>query len=88
MPISYQQVYENIATMLNAGIDLTKTLHTSVKGADSELHDAVISIEKSVAKGDTLTRAFSRHTKLFPLFDRALIEAGEKSGRKISFPEV
>jgi len=85
MKISHQQVYENIATMLNAGIDLKKTLHTSVNGAVRELHDAVIVIEKSVGKGSTLSGAFKKHPKIFPVFDRALIEAGEKSGR---LPEV
>ena len=81
MAISHQQVYENIATMLEAGVDLKKTLHTSVKSADRELHDAVISVEKSVRKGGTLISAFSRYPKIFPVFDRALIDAGEKSGR-------
>lgn len=85
MAISYQQVYENIATMLNAGIDLKKTLHTSVNGANRELHDAVIAVEKSVNKGSSLINAFLRHPKIFPPFDRALIDAGEKSGR---LPEV
>ena len=74
-----------MATMLNAGIDLKKALHTSVKGAIQELFDAVIAIEKSVSKGNTLTRAFSMHLKQFPSFDRTLIEAGEKSGR---LPEI
>ena len=85
MTIFYQQVYENIATMLNAGIDLKKTLHTSVNGAHQKLHDAVIAIEKSVSRGNTLTMAFSRHPEIFPPFDRAMIEAGERSGR---LPEI
>lgn len=85
MAISHQQVYENIATMLNAGVDLKKALHTSVNGAGRELRDAVISVEKSVGKGGTLNRAFSRYPKIFPAFDRALIDAGEKSGR---LPEI
>ena len=81
MAMSHQQVYESIATMLNAGIDLKKTLRTSVKGAGRELHDALIAVEKSVAKGNTLTSAFAGYPKIFPLFDRTLIDAGEKSGR-------
>ena len=85
MAISHQQVYENIATMLNAGIDLKKALHTSVNGANRKLHDAVIAIEKSIGKGNTLTSAFSRHPEIFPLFDRTMIEAGERSGR---LPEI
>ena len=85
MAISHQQVYDNLSTMLNAGIDLKKSLHTSVNGAGRELYDAVIAVEKSVGKGNTLTSAFARHPKLFPVFDSALIEAGEKSGR---LPEI
>ncbi|MGD9160682.1 MAG: type II secretion system F family protein [Desulfobacteraceae bacterium] len=85
MAISHQQVYENIATMLNAGVDLKKILHTSANGAARELHDAIVSVEKSVGKGGTLNRAFSRYPKIFPAFDRALIDAGEKAGR---LPEI
>lgn len=81
MTISHQQVYENIATMLNAGVDLKKALHASVNGAGRELHDAVIAVEKSIGKGNTLISAFTRYPKTFPAFDRALIDTGEKSGR-------
>jgi len=81
MTISHQQVYESIATMLNSGLDIKKSLHTSVNGADKELHDAVIAVKKSAEKGDTLARAFIKQSRVFPLMDRTLVDVGEKSGR-------
>ncbi len=85
MAISHQQVYDNIATMLNAGVDLTTSLNTSANGAEKKLHDAVMTIKKSAAKGKTISSAVVRYPKIFPAFDRALIDAGEKSGR---LPEI
>ena len=85
MTVPYQQVYEQIATMLNAGIDLKRALHTSGNVSNRELHDAIIALGKSIDKGDTLARALARQSKVFPLPDRTLIDAGEKSGR---LPEV
>lgn len=81
MTISYEQVYEKIATMLNAGLDLKKAIHTSAIGSDQVLHDAIIAVGKSIEKGDTLAGALARQSRVFPLPDRTLIDAGEKSGR-------
>jgi type II secretory pathway component PulF len=85
MIIHYQQVYEQIATMLNAGLDLKKALHTAADVSNRELHDAIIAVGRSIERGDTLARALARQQKIFPLPDRTLIDAGEKSGR---LPEV
>lgn len=81
MPISYQQVYDSMATMLASGLDLKKSLHTSVNGAQKPLHEAVLSVVKSIDRGNTLSRSVIRHPKIFPLLDRTLIDVGEKSGR-------
>lgn len=81
MTISYQQVYDSIATMLDSGLDIKESLNTSAKGAKNELHDAIIAVKKSVEKGDTLARAFRKQSRVFPLMDRTLVEVGESSGR-------
>jgi type IV pilus assembly protein PilC len=81
MTISYQQVYEKIATMLNAGLDLKRALRTSANTDNRALHDAIIAVENSIDRGNTLAGALARQSKVFPLPDRTLIDAGEKSGR-------
>lgn len=81
MTISYQQVYDSIATMLDSGLDIKKALQTSAIDAKKELHDALIKVGKSVEKGETLAKAFRKHPVVFPIMDRTLIDVGESSGR-------
>lgn len=81
MAISYEQVYDSIGTMLNSGLDIKESLNTSAKGAKKELHDAIITVKKSIEKGDTLAKAFRKQSRMFPLMDRTLIDVGEQSGR-------
>lgn len=81
MTISFQQVYDSLATMLNSGLDIKESLNTSARGAKKDLHDAIIAVKKSVEKGDTLAKAFRKQSRVFPLMDRTLVDVGEQSGR-------
>ena len=85
MAISHQEVYGNLATMLGAGLDVKKALPMSVNTGDGPVRDAVIAVTKAIGRGATLTKAIARHPELFPVSDKSMIEAGEKSGR---LPEV
>lgn len=81
MAISYEQVYDGISTMLSSGVDIKVSLNTSVKGANKKLYDAIMAVKKSIEKGDTLSKAFRKQSKVFPLMDRTLVDIGESSGR-------
>ncbi len=81
MTIFHQQVYDKIAAMLNAGIDLKKALGMAADVGNRELRDAVLALVRSIDRGDTLSGALARQSKSFPLADRTLIDAGERSGR-------
>jgi type II secretory pathway component PulF len=81
MAISHQEVYRGLATLLNAGFDLKRALHTSVVKRQGPLRNAVIAAAKSIERGSTLAGALKKHPAIFPLSDRAMLEVGEKSGR-------
>ncbi len=81
MTISHLEVYRSLATLLNAGFDLKRALHTSVVEGNGALRNAVIATAKSIERGTTLAGALARQPEAFSLSDRAMIEVGEKSGR-------
>jgi len=85
MKISQLEVYRRLAALSTAGFDLERALQTSIVEGNGARHDAVIAVAISIRRGTTLSRALAKHPEVFPLSDRAMIEAGEKSGR---LPEV
>lgn len=76
----------SMAQMLEAGVDIRKSLKTSGRQSpDSRMPAAVDGVTRSVAGGQTLTEAFESQGRLFPPLFRDLIHVGETTG---SAPEV
>lgn len=70
-----------LATLLNAGLPLTQSLHTVAEQADSKnlalvLNDVIITVEGGVA----LSEALAKHPKVFNDVFISLVAAGESSG--------
>lgn len=70
-----------LSTLLNAGLPLTKALHTVQDQTPNKRLKAVVQdIVSRVEAGSTLSDAFSRHKKEFNDLFIALVAAGETSG--------
>lgn len=70
-----------LATMLEAGITIHKSLETLLKQVDSYyLHDVINQAKKNVEEGLTLKDALARHPKVFSDLWVNLVESGEASG--------
>jgi len=69
------------ATMINAGLSLTKCL--SILGAQSdskELRDIITQLGKDVEAGQSLSEAMVKHPKVFPPLFYNMVRAGETGG--------
>ncbi|MDO8880759.1 MAG: type II secretion system F family protein [Coriobacteriia bacterium] len=69
------------ATMINAGLSLTKCL--SILGAQSdskELREIISQLGKDVEAGQSLSEAMVKHTKVFPPIFYNMVRAGETGG--------
>jgi type IV pilus assembly protein PilC len=69
------------ATMINAGLSLTKCL--SILGAQSEskeLREIITQLGKDVEAGQSLSEAMVKHTKVFPPIFYNMVRAGETGG--------
>lgn len=72
----------SMATMLDAGLPLLKTLETIGPQLQSrQLQDAVLTIVQDIRGGSTLRDAVAKHPKLFTKLWVSLIETGEASGQ-------
>jgi type IV pilus assembly protein PilC len=76
----------SMAQMLEAGVDVRKSLTTSaLKSSDSRLSATITEVSKRIGKGDTLADALGRHSDRFPPLFRDLVNVGEQTG---AVPEV
>lgn len=70
-----------LATLLNAGLPLTQSLHTVAEQTDSKQLAVILNkVIASVEGGVTLSEALSKHPKVFNDVYIALVAAGETSG--------
>jgi type IV pilus assembly protein PilC len=70
------------ATLVASGMPMLRTLHTLEEQTQDELiKEAVAGIRADVEAGSTLERAMERHPKVFDRLFRAMVRAGEQSGR-------
>lgn len=74
------QIYLNIATLLDAGIDIHSAISQSVTGTKDNFKKPFGEISKSIRKGSSLAKAIREYPKIFPPFDSNLIETGEQTG--------
>ena len=70
-----------LATMIEAGVPLIRSLHVIETQIDSEIFFKVVQrIRQDVEQGTSLSVALAKHPKVFNQFWVSLLEAGEASG--------
>ena len=74
-------MYYKLATLVDAGIPLLRTLDAAAEGEARSVNRALLEVRRSVGKGMGLAEAMGRHRGIFGEFDCVLIEAADTSGR-------
>src|SRR3954454_21935451 len=70
------------ATLIASGMPMLRTLHTLEEQAqDEQIKAAVAGIRADVEAGSSLEAAIERYPKVFDRLFRAMVRAGEQSGR-------
>src|SRR4051794_27215082 len=70
------------ATLVESGMPMLRTLSTlEEQSKDEEIKEAVAGMRADVEAGSTLEQAMERHPKVFDRLFRAMVRAGEESGR-------
>jgi type IV pilus assembly protein PilC len=70
------------ATLVSSGMPMLRTLHTlEEQTQDEAIREAVAGVRADVEAGSTLEQAMERHPKVFDRLFRAMVRAGEQSGR-------
>ena len=73
-------VYNNLATMLEAGVPIRKSMQTAILASRGRLRRAWQDVDEAVRQGDSLSQEMRKHPREFALLDVMLTEAGEHSG--------
>jgi type IV pilus assembly protein PilC len=69
------------ATMINAGLSLTKCLSILADQSESrELRDVIAQVGRDVEAGQSLSEAMAKHPKIFPPIFINMVRAGETGG--------
>ncbi len=70
------------ATLVASGMPMLRTLHTlEEQTQDDAIREAVAGLRADVEAGSSLEQAMERHPKVFDRLFRAMVRAGEESGR-------
>jgi type IV pilus assembly protein PilC len=70
------------ATLVASGMPMLRTLHTlEEQTQDDAIREATAGLRADVEAGSTLEQAMQRHPKVFDRLFRAMVRAGEQSGR-------
>jgi type IV pilus assembly protein PilC len=77
--------YHNLATMLDAGVPMQRSLNVVAAGLEDRLHRAFMELAEAVAKGNTLGETMTGSPAVFAPLDVMIVRAAEKSG---SLPEA
>ncbi len=72
--------YNNLSTMLGAGVPVQRSLNTLIPGLKPRLQKAFLALAKGVAQGNPLAETMILHPRVFDPVDIMLVEVGEKSG--------
>ena len=77
--------YNNLSTMLGAGVPVQRSLNTLIPGLKGRLQEAFLALADGVAQGNPLAYTMVLHPKVFAPVDIMIVEVGEKSG---NLPEL
>jgi type IV pilus assembly protein PilC len=80
MPKSLAMAYDNLSTMLDAGVPLLRSLNTIASGLEPRMKKAFLAVADGVSKGNPLAETMSQNRRVFSPLDIMLIDAGETSG--------
>jgi type II secretory pathway component PulF len=72
--------YNNLSTMLDAGVPVQRSLNTLIPGLKPRLSKAFLALADGVAQGNPLSETMILYPKVFAPVDIMLVEVGEKSG--------
>jgi len=75
-----QTAYQNLSTLLAAGVPLLRALKTSGTRLSGRTRAAWRDIADSAANGSSLAEAMALHPRIFKRIDRLVVRAGENSG--------
>jgi len=74
------QAYYDLATMLDAGVPILRSLDIVIQGRQGPLKRVFSQMRQSLSKGASLTESMAEHRTTFPDLDRMLIQTAETSG--------
>ena len=77
--------YNNLSTMLAAGVPVQRSLNTLIPGLQGRLQEAFLALADGVAQGNPLAYTMVLHPKVFDPVDIMIVDVGEKSG---NLPEL
>ena len=76
------EFYFQLSQFLSAGVDLTTALqHLRANAPDRSYREITQGLLEQIARGCTFCEALKASERSLPIFDLALLEAGEQSGR-------
>jgi len=80
MSSSLAIAYNNLSTMLDAGVPVQRSLNTLTPGLKPRLQKAFLALADGVAQGNPLAETMVLHPEVFKPVDIMIVEVGEKSG--------
>ena len=80
MSSSLAIAYNNLSTMLDAGVPVQRSLNTLTPGLKPRLQKVFLALAEGVAQGNPLSETMILYPKVFAPVDIMLVEVGEKSG--------
>ena len=76
--------YNNLSTLLAAGVPMLRSLNTTASGFKADMKRTFLELGDAVAKGIPMAEGMARHPRIFDPLDVMIIRAAEASG---SLPE-
>lgn len=74
-------VYHNLATMLNAGLPILRSMDRAAEYAKGSLKRTLIQVQNALTReGKTVHEAMEDHPRVFSQFDRTVVKAADESG--------
>ncbi len=75
-----QMLYHNLASLLEAGVPVSKALRTAAGRLGFKLAKGLRLVASDVDQGDSIAESMNKHSKFFSLMDIIMLRAGDASG--------